>query len=445
MTKRIGYKFEDVCSIENIERAGLKAAKDKGSHKDVQYYKKHREELNKELQRMLLDKTYNVSKHDYKVFFKKTASGKVREIHKLDFFPYRVAQHAILQIMQERWIKSLNNDVYNCLPGYGINSRNLVHNFTHKLKRALLDSYSVYALKCDIRQFYPSVDNRVYAKCYRHELKDKNLIWLLDVHNFSNKGLPIGGPDSQLGSHLVLRKIDRYIKEELKAKYYFRYADDLLILSNSKKELHQWMWRIRNYLYYELKLEIKSDRRVFPVAEGIDMCGYVFYPGYTKLRKRTKKAMVKRRHKPQSMASYNGILKYCDSNNLIKKVIKENNIHMKINEFNIKIERPFDGDLIKIEKLVDETIDILDFEVRESTKNVGHYWIRMQVTYRGTKRFVKGGFDYIATFLRKVEEKMYKGRELTAAEKKVIKKQFLPITDVIIKSNRGYYFEGTLN
>lgn len=445
MGKRIGYKYKEVCSLDNINRAGIKAAKDKGDHRDVQWYVANRDRLNKKLQSMLLKKEYKISIEDYQILKKQTASGKVREIHKLNYYPFRVAQHAILNVMQERWINSLTNDVYNCLPGHGITSKKLNHNFSHKLKRALLDPYSTYAFKCDIKKFYQSINNKLYSKTYRKELKDRDLIWLLDQHNFSNDGLAIGSPDSQIGSHLMLRGLDRFIKEDLKVKHYFRYADDMLLLGNSKAELHQWMWRIRNYLYYELGLEMKGDRKIIPVTEGIDVCGYVFFPGYTLLRKRIKKAMIKRRKNPQSMASYMGILKHCDGKNLIKKVVTEDNKHMKIDELNITIERPFDGDNIKIDKLVDEEITILDFEVRESVKNHGHKWIRMQVLYNGRKRFVKGGYDYIASYLKKVEERFIPNKEsLSQVEVEKLKTKYLPLEDVVIRSNRGYYFEGTL-
>lgn len=438
--KRVGYKFKEVCSIENIEKAGKKAAKDKSDHKDVIWYKKNRDRLNLELQKMLTEKIYRVTPEDYRVFIKHTSSGKDREIHKLPFWPFRVAQHAELMVMGPRWVKSLNDDVYNCLPGRGITSKVLRHNMVHKLKRALLDPYSVYVLKCDIKKFYPSVNNKIYRRAYRKELKDKDLIWLLDQHNFSSKGLPIGSPDAQMGSHLVLRILDRFIKEELRARYYFRYADDIVILSDSKAELHQWMWRIRNFMYYELKLEMKGDRRIFPVKEGIDVGGYVFYPGHTKLRKRIKKTMVKR-HNEKSMASYKGILKHCDARNLEREVIKEDNKHMRISDFNIKIERPFDGDPIKMDKLVDEEIDILDFDVRESIKKKGHLWVMMQVSYQGKIRIVKGGYDHIAAYLKKLKEMFTEEGEPITLE---IKKQYLPLEGVVIRNNRGYYIEGTL-
>lgn len=445
MTKRVGHRFEEVCDLDNISRAGLKAAKDKGNQKDVQYYLENRDRLNRDLRSMLIEGRYDVTRGDYNVFIKHTQSGKDREIHKLPFYPFRVCQHAILNVMLGKWVSSLNEDVYNCLPDHGINSKVLRHSFSHKLKRALLDSYSVYALQSDIQKFYPSVDNKLFGRAYRHDLKDKKLINLLDKHNFSNDGLPIGSPDAQINSHLVLRKFDRFVKEELKVRYYFRYADDTLILSDSKQELHQIKWRIKNYLYYELGLTLKSNARIFPVRLGADICGYVFRPGYTLLRKRTKKAIAKRRNKQKSIASYKGIMMHCNSKNFIQRVIEEDNRHMKITDLDIQIERPFDGTPIKIDKIVDEEIDILDFDVRESTKKAGHLWVMMQVRYQGKKCFIKGGYDYIASYLKKLDEHFISTPgELNPKELAELKTRFLPLEGVVIKQNRGYYIEGTL-
>lgn len=74
--KKLGNKFFEVCDIENIEKAGIKAAKDKSQHRDVIWYKNNREELNKKLQEVLMNNEYFVSTEDYKVFIKQTVSGK---------------------------------------------------------------------------------------------------------------------------------------------------------------------------------------------------------------------------------------------------------------------------------------------------------------------------------------------------------------------------------
>lgn len=424
--KRIKDKFAELCSLENIELAAQKARKGKNTHSAVRWYVKHAGKLNQKLHTSLINKEFEVSK--YVIFNKKTENGKVREIHKLPFYPDRVVQHCILNVMKDRWVKSLTYDSYNCIEGRGITSNDLNHNMCHKLKRALLDrTNTIYAFKWDIRKFYPSIDNDIQAEAYRKDCKDKDVLWLLDVQNYSNKGLPIGNPDSQLESHLILRGMDHFIKEDLKAKYYFRYADDGLILSNSKKELHEFMWRIRNYLFYNLKLEMKDNRRIFRTCDGIDFGGYVFYPGYTKVRKTIKKNIIKKRHNQKSMSSYMGILKHCNSRNFINKVIINNNKHMcSLESLNIKIDRPFDGRKVKIDKIVGEPFDILNFRILPSIKN-DRLRVDMQILYHGEKLFICGSYQYLISVLEKVS------------------KNDLPLTNVTILQDRGFYFKGTLN
>ena len=115
--------FEKVCDIGNIEKAGRKAGKDKRSHTDVKVYKKNADKYNADLSSMLKNRTYSVTSNDYKIFNKVTGNGKTRKIKKLDFYPFRVAQHAVMNVVQDKWIKSLTFDSYNCIEGRGINSK----------------------------------------------------------------------------------------------------------------------------------------------------------------------------------------------------------------------------------------------------------------------------------------------------------------------------------
>ena len=100
---------------------------------------------------------------------------------------------------------------------------------------------TLYCLKMDIRKCYPSVDNKKLAELNRKYCKDKKMLELLDLLNFNDgcSGLPIGNFLSQLWINIVLTELDRYVKEELKVKHYFRYMDDIVIISDDKKELHQ--------------------------------------------------------------------------------------------------------------------------------------------------------------------------------------------------------------
>jgi hypothetical protein len=92
---------------------------------------------------------------------------------------------------------------------------------------------------------------------------------------------------------------------------------------------------MRTYLADNLKLQIKSNWQIFPVAaRGIDFVGYVFYHTHTKLRKGIKQKFCRRLARinkrehitaeqfKQSICPWWGWAKYCNSINLINKLSK---------------------------------------------------------------------------------------------------------------------------
>ncbi len=103
-------------------------------------------------------------------------------------------------------------------------------------------------------------------------------MWLLDEIIDSTDGLPIGNYLSQYLANFYLTYFDHWIKQVKCKPYYFRYADDCVFLAPDKESLHQLLADIREYFTVNLKLEIKSNYQIFPVAaRGIDFVGYVFF------------------------------------------------------------------------------------------------------------------------------------------------------------------------
>lgn len=128
-------------------------------------------------------------------------------------------------------------------------------------------------------------------------------------------GIPIGNYISQFLANFYLTGFDHWIKQTKQVRHYFRYADDIVILSDSKPYLHELLAEIRAYLA-NLKLQIKGNYQIFPVViRGIDFVGYRIYPTHTLLRKSIKKSFIKAK-KPQSLAAYKGWLKHCNARNL---------------------------------------------------------------------------------------------------------------------------------
>lgn len=154
--------------------------------------------------------------------------------------------------------------------------------------------------------------------------KDKKLLRLLHHVVYSTpKGLPIGNYISQFAANLNLTWFDRWIKQVLKIKYYYRYCDDIVILHPDKDYLRYCLQEIEKYLADNLKLKVKRNWQIFPVeVRGIDFIGYVFYHGHTLLRKDIKKKFIHKlsyksnNKRLASLAAYWGWCKYGSCHNL---------------------------------------------------------------------------------------------------------------------------------
>lgn len=312
--KRVGNIYQKIICIENLQKTDEIAQKGKSNQYGVKVHNSKKEENILKLHQMLNDKTYQTSTYDiFKVY-----EPKEREVYRLPYFPDRITHHAIMNILEPIFVSTFTKDTYSCIKGRGI------HKCSFRLKKALKDSEYQYCLKMDIKKFYPNIDHDVLKTLLRRKFKDKDLLWLLDEIINSASGVPIGNYLSQYFANFYLTYFDHWLKEEIKVKHYFRYADDLVIISKDKNELHYYLKIIKEYLDQNLKLTIKNNHRIFPVSTGIDFVGYVHFPTHTLLRKGIKKNFARKlKKKPsiETVASYLGWANHCNSRNLIKKLL----------------------------------------------------------------------------------------------------------------------------
>jgi len=278
--KRINHLYEKICSIENLHLADSIARKGKLNQPGVIKHDKNRDANILALHEMLVNKTYKTSQYTTFTIFE----PKERVIFRLPYFPDRITHHAVMNILEPLFVSTFTADTYSCIKGRGI------HAAAYAVRKALQDiPGTIYCLKLDVKKFYPSVDHGVLKQLLRRKIKDNDLLWLLDGIIDSAEGLPIGNYLSQYFANFYLTYFDHWMKEVKQVKYYFRYADDLVILAPDKPYLHGLLSEIRNYLDEKLKLAVKDNYQVFPVdARGIDFVGYVFYHTHTRLRKSIK-------------------------------------------------------------------------------------------------------------------------------------------------------------
>lgn len=316
--KRVNNLYERICSIQNLMLADEKARKGKAFQYGVKVHDRNREGNILLLQDMLQSRTYKTSEYDiFKVY-----EPKERIVYRLPYFPDRIAHHAIMNVLEPLFVSVFTANTFSCIKGRGI------HGAARAVRKALRDPQgTVYCMKLDIKKFYPSIDHDILKDLLRKKIKDEGLLWLLDEIIDSAPGLPIGNYLSQYLANFYLTYFDHWLKETKRVKYYFRYADDLVILSGSKTDLQAILKSIDHYLSLKLNLSIKDNYQIFPVeSRSIDFVGYKFYHTHTLLRKSIKQNFARKMMRPdkiKSLASYWGWAKHCNSNSLLNKLINQ--------------------------------------------------------------------------------------------------------------------------
>ena len=341
--KRIGNLYDKIISLENLQLADEKARKGKLKSYGVKVHDRNREANLLALHEALKAGTYRTSEYSTFTIYE----PKERIIFRLPYYPDRIVHHAVMNVLEPIWLSVFTADTYSCIKKRGI------HAAAKKLRHVIDKDKQgcTYCLKIDIRKFYPSVNHDVLKSIVRRKLKDTRLLKLLDEIIDSAEGLPIGNYLSQYLANLMLTYFDHWVKEVKKVRYYFRYADDIVVLHSDKKVLRGLLAEFETYIADETKLQVKDNKQIFPVGKdhrdrhgrGIDFLGFVFYLNETRLRKRIKQnlcrkcAQLLKRKNPidakdfkQAIASWWGWCKYSDSDYFINK------LNVKIHPYEIK-------------------------------------------------------------------------------------------------------------
>ena len=325
--KRYNNIFEKITNSDNIMKAINKASKGKKGRNEVEKILNSPLFYVMEIKKMLVNKTYKPHKsNEFKIV--DGISRKIRIIHKPKFYPDQIIHWSIMNILEPYLMKGMYH--YSCasIKGRGVY-------YGSKYLKKILNSdrkNTKYCLNLDIKKYYPSIDKEILKRKFKNIFKDKELIWLLNIIVDSEENVPIGFYTSQWFANFFLTDLDHYIKENLKIKYYIRYADDMVLFSNNKKNLHKAGILIEEYLKKE-NLKLKENYSLFKVDNKfIDFLGYRFYREYITLRRgiflkirRKAKRIYKKGyiniHNAYSMISYNGWIIHSNYYTYLKKNI----------------------------------------------------------------------------------------------------------------------------
>jgi len=290
---------------------------------------------------------------------------KRRDIHKASVRD-RLLHHAIYRILYPYFDTKFIHDSYSCRKNKGTHRALL--RFEH-MSRKVSQNYTkqCYVLKCDIKEFFANIDHSVLTAILERYIKDVDIRGLLesvtesfgigchsseswnpgdrvktlipdqdrldsrlrgnDNRDFGSykKGLPLGNLTSQLLVNIYMNEFDQFVKHQLKAKYYVRYADDFVLFSHNREVLQKQLQQIDHFLNTKLKLTLHPNKvSIKTIYSGVDFLGWVHFPYHRVLRTKTKHRILRRvietKQKEETVISYLGMLRWGNGWRLRKKL-----------------------------------------------------------------------------------------------------------------------------
>ncbi|MDC8449327.1 MAG: reverse transcriptase/maturase family protein [Nitrospira sp.] len=291
--KQIDGIWDTVTCFENLLRAYRTARRGKRSKRGVAEFGLNLERELLALQRVLRERTYQPS--EYRLF---TIYERKPRVIAAAPFRDRVVHHAIMQVIEPLFDRTFLSDSYACRKAKGVH--------------AAVDRYQAwaqtyrYVLKMDVQQYFPSIDHELLKGKLRRRITDASVLELLDRiidssprgttvssyflgdHLFTpldrRAGIPIGNLTSQFFANLYLDDFDQYIKQVLKVRPYLRYVDDMVVLDHDKVRLGEIRAAVREQLAIDRLRLHPRKAHISPVADGLNLLGYVVYPSRRRLR-----------------------------------------------------------------------------------------------------------------------------------------------------------------
>ena len=317
--------FNNIISTENLLDAWREFLKGKRGKRDVQEFQYRLSDNILALHDALRRKTYQHG--PYHAF--NIADPKPRNIHKASVRD-RLLHHAIYRILYPVFDRHFIFDSYSCRKGRG--THRAIERFREfALKCSKNNTKTLWILKCDIRKCFASIDQGILIGVVKKHIADDDVVDLIKAvtgsfeSHSAGKGLPLGNLTSQVLVNVYMNQFDQFVKHELKAKYYIRYADDFVVMSRDCKWLQEILNSIRRFLRDALALELHGDKvSICTLASGVDFLGWIHFPDHRVLRTATKRRMLARLNsspnRRNTLPAYLGMLRYGNTRKLRSRI-----------------------------------------------------------------------------------------------------------------------------
>lgn len=337
MPKRINNIYDEALTFSKIKDAYKRTAKRKKKTKDSIKFEMYLEDNIIDIYRKLKNETYEVGNYEsFKVY-----EPKERLIYCLPFYDRVVQQLYVHEYIMPYMIPKFMDTSFACIPNRGLHA--CIDKLQEYMNIAVRKWENPYFIKYDIAKFFYSIDRKILYQIMERNYKDKKFLRLTkkfiefvsDGEYEEGKGLPIGNYTSQYFANIYMNELDKYIKEELKVKYYIRFMDDGILLVENKQKAKELLEKIKTFLEENLKLKLNKKTTYMPIKKGCIYCGYRVYLDY-RLIKRANINRIKKRIKKwnklwekkeyhfkewnQSFCAWKGYAQHANSYRLIRSL-----------------------------------------------------------------------------------------------------------------------------
>ena len=274
--------LEEICDRENMYEACLKVARNKGAGGVDEMKASELEgwlEGNYEaLKGRLLAGKYKPMPAR-RVVIPKEEKGKVRLLG-IPTVVDRMVQQAIVQVLTPIYEPLFSENSFGFRPGRS------AHNALYRVKQ-YADEGNVWCVSLDLERFFDTVNQSKLIQLLGETIKDGRAVSL--IHRYlmagvmvdgvvipTEEGTPQGGPLSPILANILLNELDGEL--ERRGHAFVRYADDVLILKQTRKAAERTRDTITDFIEKKLFLKVNREKTVVArINADVKFLGYGFY------------------------------------------------------------------------------------------------------------------------------------------------------------------------
>lgn len=244
--KQLPLSYEEAFSFEELYEKMLECRKGVSWKGTTQSFLLNANSLLIKMEKELREGTYKFSKATHFNVW----SPKKRDIVACNFKDRVVQRSFCDNIVYPKMITDLIYSNVACQKGKGTDcGRKLLKKYLYRAYKKWGTDF--YCLQLDIKGYYPHMNHEYINSLFKEKLTAQEYDLYLQIMNHFYPGDVGYNPGSQLvqiAGICGLNKLDHYIKEQKRCKYYIRYMDDMIILHNDKEFLNRLLEDIKNEL-----------------------------------------------------------------------------------------------------------------------------------------------------------------------------------------------------